>query len=568
MSPSNLPPAAALDESPPDFPSAAELAAFRAAMEGVPARHAVERFAPHTLDAGATARAVIGRTRRALQRASVDRGRPDWSALFDAARARSGTRRAAQLASTIEALRALPRRQPLLGDDVAAWLPARVAAALRSAGVKTVAALAVRRAQRARWWVGVVGVGDAAAHAVEVLFEQHPDLLERAQPSAIVPASARVLPWEALVIPAELDGSHGQFRAPPERCTLSAKNDYEAVQAWLARHETPATLRAYKKEVERLLLWAVVEKRKPLSSLTAEDATAYRTFCRQPTPRARWVGPSRPRDAGDWKPFAGPLSARSTKYALTVIAGLYRWLVDQGYVWTNPFAGLKVRGGTTASPINVSHLFTQPEWRLLRGVADALEVSHGWTAPAASRVRFILDFGHATGLRASEFIGATLGDLELSERAEWWLACVGKGDKARQVFVPAQASRALERYLTHRGLPISPQRWRSTTRLLGRLEGDDAQGLTATRLREVLDRFFATAAESLAPDSPPLAEKLRHASTHWMRHTHATHALERGAELTTVRDNLGHASIATTSIYAHSDQVRRSRQLSSAFSGD
>ena len=54
-------------------------------------------------------------------------------------------------------------------------------------------------------------------------------------------------------------------------------------------------------------------------------------------------------------------------------------------------------------------------------------------------------------------------------------------------------------------------------------------------------------------------------SPHWMRHTHASHALARGAELTTVRDNLLHASVATTSIYLHSDEVKRARQMDAAF---
>jgi len=50
-----------------------------------------------------------------------------------------------------------------------------------------------------------------------------------------------------------------------------------------------------------------------------------------------------------------------------------------------------------------------------------------------------------------------------------------------------------------------------------------------------------------------------------MRHTHATHALQGGAELTAVRDNLRHASIATTSIYLHTDDVKRARQMASVF---
>jgi site-specific recombinase XerD len=50
-----------------------------------------------------------------------------------------------------------------------------------------------------------------------------------------------------------------------------------------------------------------------------------------------------------------------------------------------------------------------------------------------------------------------------------------------------------------------------------------------------------------------------------MRHTHATHALARGAELIAVRDNSRHASVATTSIYLHTDEVKRTRQMGDAF---
>jgi site-specific recombinase XerD len=77
--------------------------------------------------------------------------------------------------------------------------------------------------------------------------------------------------------------------------------------------------------------------------------------------------------------------------------------------------------------------------------------------------------------------------------------------------------------------------------------------------------FFRLAADVIGTDHPVLDEKLRRASPHWTRHTDATHALARGAELTTVRDNLRHASISTTSIYLQSDEVKRSRLMDEAF---
>ena len=90
-------------------------------------------------------------------------------------------------------------------------------------------------------------------------------------------------------------------------------------------------------------------------------------------------------------------------------------------------------------------------------------------------------------------------------------------------------------------------------------------GITAARLWHVMKRFFAQVAQVIEEENPDTAEKLRRASPHWMRHTHATHALAHGAELTTVRDNLRHASIQTTSIYLHVDEVKRARQMEGAF---
>jgi site-specific recombinase XerD len=374
-----------------------------------------------------------------------------------------------------------------------------------------------------------------------------------------------VVPWEALQLPGALDGSSGQFRAPVVGCTLTARDDYEAVTAWIGRQESAATKRAYTKEAERLILWAVVERGKPMSSLAAEDATAYRAFLRQPSPRARWVGPPRSRTSSEWRPFAGALSANSIKYTVTVLGAMYRWLVEQGYVRSNPFAGMKVRGASTSAPLDAQRVFAQGEWSLIRVVADGLEWSYGWTKEAAQRLRFLIDFCYATGLRASEFTGAVLGNIEVNGRNESWLHLVGKGAKEGKVSLPPLARAALDQYLIQRGLPVSPSKWEPSTPLLARLGEDAGLGLTPNRLWSIVHRFFVTTAGVLEEQNPIIAEKLRRASPHWMRHTHATHALERGAELTTVRDNLRHASISTTSTYLHSDDAKRDREMAVAF---
>ncbi|KVR07206.1 integrase, partial [Burkholderia ubonensis] len=449
--------------------------------------------------------------------------------------------------------------------SVELWLAPRTANALQAHGIQTLADLTVRIPRRHRWWIGIKRLGVTGAHAIEEFFAGHPQLSERARALITVQQPAGIVPWEQLRLPHEVDGSRGSFRAPRDACTLKATNDYEAVQVWLALHEAAATQRAYRKEAERLILWAIVERGQALSSLTTDDAIAYWAFIRRPVPRERWVGPPRPRDSAEWRPFTGGLSARSASYALTVLSALFRWLIEQRYVLANPFAGIKVRGHAQRPALNTARGFTESEWLLVRTIADGLEWSYGWSGPAAQRLRFLLDFGYATGLRASEMVGAVLHDIRVDDQGDHWLHLVGKGGRPSEVALPPLARSALDQYLVQRQLPVTPQRWNPKTPIIASLGEDEAAGITGARLWRVMRRFFMKVAEVLENDHPTLVEKARRASPHWMRHSHASHALSNGAELTSVRDNLRHASVATTSMYLHGNKARRARQFTEAF---
>ena len=497
------------------------------------------------------------------------RQRLDLASLFEVPTSEK-TQNARKVADAIETLASLGVPAPSVTDEIDGWLVPRTVHALRAHGIRTLADLTVRVPRRRRWWAGIKGLGASGARQVEAFFEAHPDLTERARTLVHLDTRGEVVPLEQLIVPAAVDGSRGTFRGPAETCTLSAHNDYEAVNAWLSMHESPATQRAYRKEAERVILWAVLERGWPLSSLTAEDAIAYRAFLRRPAPRSRWVGPARPRTASDWKPFAGDLSARSVAYALSVVGALYRWLIEQRYTLANPFSGLKVRGADRTQGQAVMRVFSEREWATIQSVAQGLEWGGGWELRAAQRLRFVLDFAYATGLRVSELVDARLGQIETDGEGDHWLHLIGKGGKRAKVALPSLARGALDRYLVQRQLPVTPSRWDPATTLIGSIEGDEASmgsksGITATRLWHVMKRFFAQVATVIEKENPAAADKLKRASPHWMRHTHATHALAHGAELTTVRDNLRHASIQTTSIYLHVDEVKRARQMEGAF---
>jgi site-specific recombinase XerD len=245
-----------------------------------------------------------------------------------------------------------------------------------------------------------------------------------------------------------------------------------------------------------------------------------------------------------------------------VVSALYRWLIEARYVLANPFAGVRVKAASKAGTAPTARAFSDREWQLIRPLAEDLH-ERGWTPAAAQRLRFVLDFAYATGLRSGELVKAQLVSISCDEDSNWWIAVVGKGNKAGRVAVPPRAKLALDRYLAPRGISTAAARWKPGIRVLGRIAGEDT-GLTGSRLWAVVKRFFAQAATELEEGNAALAEKLRRASPHWMRHTHASSALAAGASLTTVRDNLRHASLSTTSAYLHTDELQRARELAAA----
>ncbi|MFK0380233.1 phage integrase family protein [Pandoraea sp. NPDC090278] len=549
--------------TPDGFPDTDTLAALRVWYEGASSREAVHRYRRDRLSHSQSARGVIGQIRRQLALYARNRQRADLATLFECP-AHERQHHARATVQAVETLRRLPLQTPQISDDIAHWLADRAVRALYAAGIRTLADLTVRIPRRRQWWTVIPGLGTASAKGIETFFAEHPALTERARALIVADRQSAVTPWEQLRLPHEVDGSAGAFRAPVSNCILGVDNDYDAIQAWLALHESPATQRAYRKEAERLIRWAIVARSKALSSLTTRDATDYRAFLRRPTPRERWVGPPQPRTSPEWRPFVDNLSARSIAHALAVLSALFRWLVEQRYVVANPFAGIKVRGSKRAMSLETAHAFTEGEWLLTRTIANGLEWSYGWQAAAAQRLRFMLDFGYATGLRISELANATLRNIEVDAGGDHWLHVTGKGGKPARVTLTPLARAALDRYLQERGLAVSRARWNPATALIGSLDDGDA-GIKPLRLWEVMRRFFRHAAQIIESDHPTLAEKLRQATPHWMRHTHATHAIAKGVELSAVRDNLRHASISTTSIYLHTDDVKRARQFGQAF---
>jgi hypothetical protein len=146
----------------PTWPEEAALAAFRAWLQGVPSRAAVDRYLPDRRAAGASARSVIGRVKRQLVAFAANRARADLAATL-AASSPSDRKLTKAAAAAIETLRGMPPPQPLIGDAIDRWLPVRLVGVLHAAGIRTLADLTLRVPRRRRWWAGLAGLGPAGA---------------------------------------------------------------------------------------------------------------------------------------------------------------------------------------------------------------------------------------------------------------------------------------------------------------------------------------------------------------------------------------------------------------------
>lgn len=125
--------------------------------------------------------------RRQLAAYARQRHREDLVALFSHPESEH-SQRARAVAKAIELLPTLVVPEPLIGDDVAQWLPPRAAKALHVQGINTLAALTVRIPRRRRWWVAIPGLGAASARQIEAFFAAYPPLTEGTTALGVVDA--------------------------------------------------------------------------------------------------------------------------------------------------------------------------------------------------------------------------------------------------------------------------------------------------------------------------------------------------------------------------------------------
>lgn len=496
---------------------------------------------------------------------------------------------------------------PSATDRLESWFARPTAKCLRNRGIITLADLVhFINAHGYRWHARIKGFGRQRAEQVVVwlvLEQEHLNLLvsgnvhepkakQAARVAELLPAvgfSATALnQFGGATLAASclshmqsapaLTGERGDFRSHMAN-TLGAKNDLQAVSAWLSRYrEKPSTQRSYRKEVERFLLWCAQELNKPLSSVTSPDCQRYREFL-QAVPVSWIQQASHLRTDAAWRAFRTQPSAASQKQALVILQTMYAGLVDAGYLVANPMRSLMKSFDLPSSKMDVRRAFTEAEWSHVLNCLDVLPVG-----AERLRLKCILELLVTSGIRLEELAKARHKDLRLEALADlpqtWILTVTGKRNKTREVPLNPEIVKLLALHSAQfmeedklsndranlpliRTLHASVPQW---------IRGDDGSprlaaitentgtALSASGIYAVLKVFFKKAAKSAA--NAGLDERrFKKASTHWMRHTYVRQALADGMPVEIAGELAGHASLDTTSIYCTQELSRKVRAV-------
>ena len=362
------------------------------------------------------------------------------------------------------------------------------------------------------------------------------------------------LPLEKLVFSEHLNGEFGINRAPSFVIKqISANNDLQAIQSWLAEFErSPQTLRSYRKEAERLLLWTLIEKQKPLSSLSRDDLRTYQQFLADPQPQDHWCGPRKLRHNINWRPFEGPLSKVSIGQAITVINALFSYLVEAGYLSGNPLGLMRRKAQILDQPKTIERFLEQPLWQAVLDYIDGLPKSSLREQKEYERIRFLFHLLYLMGPRVSEVANAKMSDIK-QQRNNWWWQVTGKGQKTQLIPVNPSMLNALIRYRTFYGLANLPQPDENYS-LFMNLNG--TKKVTANMIYRLVKKIFLDCATTFKTTNSAFAFKLIKASTHWLRHTAITHQADLGIEVRYIKRSARHESVETTMLYQHAEEEK------------
>lgn len=475
-----------------------------------------------------------------------------------------------------------PKAVPKPSDHISKWIRPKTAWALKQEGIITLDDLikAIKR-RGPGWWRSIPRVGSLRARILVKWINSNAITLGEVNVAAPLPntiqqlvldpnSSSTLIPVERMILPSNLDGSKGLNRCA-SFCFIQAKNDLDALLAYLTRFtDQPHTYRSYRKELERFLLWSVMVRRKPMSSLLVEDCQEYMNFLLNPS--ENFKGPKVERSSTRWKPFSDQkMNPASQKRAVIVLRGFFKYLTDVRYLSGNPWIAIKDPSVTKPlHAMKIHRALDKDLWEKFITFLTNLACEPKKSQERIALCAFLL-MGDS-GLRRHEVVIAQRNKITRYEHKTqniYALEIIGKGNKERLVPVNERTINALRAHWHDHGLNFDtnseerplllPLVIPRHSKAIKKHDEQHRKGYSADGMYPLIKRVWKKFGKLEGIEevfSHEELDKLVKSSPHAFRHTFATLATESNMPPDVIQEILGHASIATTSIYNRSKEKR------------
>ncbi|MFC6308072.1 site-specific integrase [Paraburkholderia dipogonis] len=344
-------------------------------------------------------------------------------------------------------------------------------------------------------------------------------------------------------------------RAPAESCAIDAKDDLEAINAWLLEHrESGPTLRSYRKEIERFYNWLVLIQHKSIGGVTPDDIDAYDLFMRAPPDT--WCGPRYGRRKTErWRPYEDALSAKSRSQAKIILRACFSYLVAVRYVLGNPIPlerpTRKRAVGERIDSLRESHIPPPALRKLIQALEQQAAASPFQSARSiatAERHLFVVRFLLNTGLRGEELAKADMFDIacekQPSTHRSYWTMSVGRGEAfPRKIAVNSTALEALRRY--RQVYETDDSFWGESSPVLLPLSGRRTPPgyLSAQTVYAISMDALKIASLHYASSDVQTSALFAKATPHWFRTTFAAIAAQCGIAQNVIQKQIGIASL-------------------------
>lgn len=348
--------------------------------------------------------------------------------------------------------------------------------------------------------------------------------------------------------------------------SIKASNDVEAIKTWLMEfHDSPNTFISYRQTAERFLLW-LMRQNLNLHQISREDIQDYQDFLTAPTPAEFWCGKAVARTNPEWRPFVKGLAPSSIRLNLQILTGMYEYLLQSGYLTHNPFRLVKRKAARLITNKGVERYLTHKEWDYIIQHIEMMPKTTTTQQANYERTRWIFNLLYLTGCRRNEIVNAKMSDF-IQKHGAWWLRVIGKGNKYGEIPVTNNLLTALINYRRSIYLSDFPNHTEENICLVNNIQQTKNHyvGISDSMLYKIIKATCHEIAAKVKLIDPAAAFIIEKVSTHWLRHTSATHQVDAGIDIRVVKENLRHSMLETTMKYQHSEADLRHQETTQKF---